>query len=251
MTTAIQFLERNFKPRLAYVHHEGVTPGVIFFPGYRSDMQGSKVLFLEELCRQQGRQFTRFDYTGHGLSEGIFEEGTLSSWFEDGLDIFDHITSGPQVIVGSSMGGWMLLKLLKARQSRIHGVIGLAVAPDFTYNLSFDMTKEQRQTMKDKGVCYVPSQYNGENPTPFTLKMYEDGLKNLVLHEPIEFEGPVVLIHGMKDIDISYTFSMETMKKITSPHVQAILIKEGDHRLSRPEDMQVLGQALETILKRS
>ena len=233
--------------RLAWARLPGRGPGIVFLPGFRSDMQGSKALALRDHCAAQGRALLRFDYSGHGESAGSFEDGTIGQWAEDAIAALDALTEGPQVLVGSSMGGWIALLLARARPERIAALIGIAPAPDFTEMLmwpAFDAA--QREEIMQRGVLYLPSQY-GE-PTPVTRVLIEDGRRHNLLGAPIPLRCPVRILHGMQDPDVPWQHALRLVEALESTDVRLHLIKDGDHRLSRPEDLALLTQTLEALL---
>lgn len=211
-------------------------PGVVFYPGFRSDMQGGKALALEARCRADGRAFLRFDYSGHGASSGDFEAGTIGEWAGDAIDALDRLTDGPQVLVGSSMGGWIMLLTALTRPDRVAGMVGIAPAPDFTETVWAEATAEQRQALERDGVWYEPSDYSDE-PTPFTMKLIEDGRSHLLLDKPISLDCPVRIIHGMRDPDVPWELSLRLAGQLTSNDVELHFVKSGDHRLSEPHDL--------------
>ena len=232
--------------RLAYAHLAGRQPGVVFLPGFRSDMQGSKALALREHCLATGRALLRFDYSGHGESAGRFEDGTIGQWAADAIAVFDALTEGPQVLVGSSMGGWIALLLARARPDRIAGLIGIAPAPDFTETLMWpEFTDAQRAELMAKGVLYLPSQYG--DPTPVTSALIEDGKLHNVLDAPIPLDCPVRILHGMQDPDVPWRHALRLVDALAGKDVRLHLIKDGDHRLSRPEDLALLAQTLDSL----
>lgn len=218
----------------------GKSPGVVFLPGFRSDMAGTKALALESFCRARGQAYLRFDYTGHGASSGAFVDGTIGQWAEDAIFAIDGMTAGPQVLVGSSMGGWIMLLVALARPERVAGLVGVAAAPDFTEDLCWDRLDEAaRAALVRDGVMYEPSDYDDE-PSPITLALIEDGRERLVLRAPIAFDGPVRLIHGLRDPDVPWRTSMRIVERIASKDVELTLVKDGEHRLSEPPDLDRL-----------
>lgn len=200
-------------------------------------MTGGKATALAAWAAQTGRQFTRFDYRGHGQSPGKFTDFTLSDWLEDALSMVDHITTGPQIVIGSSMGGWLMILLALQRPARVAGLIGIAAAPDFTTELLWDkMPPAIQDKFRHDGVFYEPSPY-GPEPTPFTYRLVEDGYNHLLLtRDQLPITCPVHLLHGMRDTDVPYAFSERLAAKI-GPNAMVDLIPDGDHRLSRPEDI--------------
>jgi pimeloyl-ACP methyl ester carboxylesterase len=233
--------------RLAYRPTPGAGPTVVFLPGFRSDMEGSKALELEAHCAARGRAFLRFDYTGHGRSSGRFEEGCIGDWARDALAVVDRVTEGPLVLVGSSMGGWIMLLVARARPERLHGLVGIAAAPDFTEDLIWTvMTEAQREQLRRDGVHYEPSAY-AEAPTPITWKLVEDGKSHLVLRAPLAISCPVHLLHGQKDPDVPWQTALTLAAHLDGEDVTIELIKDGEHRLSRPQDLARIQAAVDRI----
>lgn len=220
----------------------------MFCGGFMSDMTGSKATALEQHCMKHNRAFVRFDYSGHGQSSGNFEEGTIGAWSEDALHVFDTMTQGPQIIVGSSMGGWIMLLLALARPQRVGGLIGIASAPDFTQGLLWEQfTEAQQREVIEKGATYVPSCY-GERPYPITRQLIEEGRNHLLLPEAsLPITCPVYLLHGMKDPDVPWQLSFALMQKLESENVRVTLAKNGDHRMSTPDDLTLLCSTLEEM----
>lgn len=237
--TAPQTLPRDDGATIAYHRTEGRTPGVVFLPGFRSDMTGGKATALEAWCRERGRAFLRFDYTGHGASSGDFLDGTIGAWAADAVYAIDNLTEGPQVLVGSSMGGWIMLLAALARPERVAGLVGIAAAPDFTKEMEASAPEAMREAWATHGVWYEPSQYS-EEPTPMTWKLVEDGRERLLLDRPVPFDGPVRLIHGMQDPDVPWQLALAIAEQLTSTDVEVQLVKAGDHRLSEPADIERL-----------
>lgn len=234
--SASAFLEVGDR-RLAHRHTPGRQPGVLFCGGFTSDMTGTKATALESWCRARGLAYTRFDYGGHGASSGRFEDGTIGSWCGDALSIVDRVTAGPLVVVGSSMGGWIMLLLARARPARVRGLIGIAAAPDFTEDLLMPQaTTEQRRQMAEQGYWMQPSAY-GEAPHPVTRALIEDGRGRLVLRGRLEVDCPVHLLHGMQDADVPWQTSVRLAERLSSDDVVVELIKAGDHRLSTAADL--------------
>lgn len=210
--------------------------GLVWLSGFNSDMQGSKVLALEAWAAGQGHPFLAFDYSGHGMSDGDFADGTISAWREDSLAAIDALTEGPQILVGSSMGGWMALLAALARPERIAGLILIAPAPDFTETLMWpEFSPAVQQEIIETGVHMRPSDY-GE-PYPITRALIEDGRQWQILDAPIAFTGPVRILQGMDDPDVPWIHAQRLVNALTSPDLIFTLIKDGDHRLSREQDI--------------
>ncbi|HEY7611121.1 MAG TPA: alpha/beta hydrolase [Alphaproteobacteria bacterium] len=222
---------------------------MIFLPGFRSDMQGGKALALEAHCRDAGRAFVRFDYSGHGRSEGRFTDGTVGGWRDDVLDVLDRLSTGPQVLVGSSMGGWLMLLAALARPQRIVGLVGIAAAADFATRLMerrFDATA--RAALERDGIVYLPSVYSPE-PTPVTKRLVEEARRHELLNGPIPLRCPVRLIHGTADPDVPWQLSLNVMEKLESRDVELHLVKDGDHRLSSEHDLARLCRVVEEVCR--
>lgn len=240
-----RILTRADGATIAYHRHEGATPGVMFLGGFMSDMSGVKATSLEAHCRATGRAFVRFDYLGHGQSSGAFTDGTIGHWAADAVCVLDELTEGPQVLVGSSMGGWIMLLAALARPDRVAGLVGLAAAPDFTETLIWHrLPREARAAMQHNGVWEQPSRY-GDKPYAITMKLIEEGRKHLLLELPIAVHCPVRLIHGMEDPDVPWQHAMLIADRLLSKHVTVTLVKDGDHRLSRPEDVARLRRVVD------
>ncbi len=217
-------------------------PGLIFQGGFMSDMTGSKALALEAFARERGQDFLRFDYLGHGASSGHFEEGTIGRWAEDAIAVLDEVAEGPQIIVGSSMGGWIMLLTALARPERVAGLVGIAAAPDFTENLLWrKFPPEVRETLEREGVYYEPSDYS-EEPYAITMELIVEGRNHLLMDRPIPITCPVRLIHGTADADVPWQLSLELMDKLETGDVEVTLVKGGGHRLSEPGDLARLGR---------
>jgi pimeloyl-ACP methyl ester carboxylesterase len=190
---------------------------------------------------------TRFDYRGHGFSGGVFEESTIGDWLEDAATILEKVAQGPQILVGSSMGGWIMLLLAIRFPARVAGLVGVAVAPDFTEDLLWkQLAPAQQKEMREKGVYYEASEYD-ELPVPYTWKLVEEGRKHLLLNKPIPYAGPVRLMQGMQDKDVPWGWALRTAEMLESKNMRVTLVKEGDHRLSRPEDLELLWREIESI----
>lgn len=233
--------------RVAHVTHPGAAPHVVFLPGFRSDMEGSKALAVEAHARARGLGVTRLDYSGHGRSSGRFEDGTIGAWKADALAVVDRATAGPLVLVGSSMGGWMMLLVARARPERVAGCVGIAAAPDFTEDLIWAVaTPAQRAELTERGVHYAPSAYD-EAPTPITLTLVEEGRDHLVMRAPLELTCPMHLLHGQRDPDVPWETALRLAAHVAGEDVTVELIKDGEHRLSRERDVARLLAAVDRI----
>ena len=240
-------LERDGRETIAYRAMAGSAPGVMFCGGFMSDMTGTKATALEAHCRRTGRAFLRFDYSGHGASGGAFRDGTIGGWRDDALAVLDRVASGPQILVGSSMGGWIVLLLALARPERVAGLVGVAAAPDFTEDLIWSTLDEAaRRTLADAGEIVMPCDY-GEDPYPITMGLIEEGRDHLLLGAPIALGCPIHLLQGMRDEDVPWRTALRIAEQVASEIVTVELIKDGDHRLSRDEDLDRLAAAVERI----
>ena len=227
---------------------KAVSPTVVFLPGFHSDMSGSKALALRDWCVAEGQGLLRLDYAGHGASGGAFIDGTIGAWTDDALLLIDRLTSGPLILVGSSMGGWIALLAALARPERISGLVGIAAAPDFTERLMWDaMAPPERAALLRDGVLHVPSQY-GE-PMPISRALIEEGRRHLLLGAPIPISAPVRLLQGQRDPDVPWETALRLADRVIAPDVQVTLIKDGDHRLSRATDLAALLAAVGGLLR--
>lgn len=242
------FLDIGQGERIAYYQTRGRQPGVVFCGGFMSDMTGTKALALEAHAKQRGQAFLRFDYRGHGQSSGQFADGTIGAWVDDALAVFDALTEGPQILVGSSMGGWIALLLARARAERIAGLIGIAAAPDFTEDLMWaEFDEAERETLRTERVLHQPSDYSDE-PYTITMDLIEDGRRHLLLRAPLPIAVPVRLLQGMKDSDVPYRHALRLAERLEGDDVQVRLIKNGDHRLSTERDLAILCHTLDSLL---
>ena len=254
MADHIQYLTPADGSQLAYKTappQSGLAPrpGVVFLPGFRSDMEGSKALALHQFAVARGFGFTRFDYSGHGASGGTFRDGTISRWRADTLAILDQVTAGPQVLVGSSMGGWLALLAALARPQRIAALILIAPAPDFTDKLMWpELGPEAQAAIMRDGFYLKPSAYDPE-PTVITRDLIEDGAKWSLLDAPIPISCPIRIIQGMNDPDVPWQHAIRLTDQLAGPDVRITLIKDGDHRLSRDSDIAVLADTLNDLLQ--
>ena len=250
-SAAVSILKREGKPDLAYVYvppraDKNSWPLVMFCGGYRSDMNGTKAIYLQEQCEARGQGFVRFDYSGHGLSEGHFDEGTIGAWMNDALDILDYVARGPVLIVGSSMGGWMALLIARARAGRVQGVVGIAAAPDFSEDLFSRLSPEQQEEMMSEGFVKVPNDYSDE-PYHYSRSFYEEAKTHLLLENPQNIDFPIRLIQGMKDNDVPWETAVRIQKNYSGGDVDIVFVDDGDHRLSRPEDLELIDREVQNL----
>lgn len=222
--------------RLAYRYRKGTGPTIVFLPGYMSDMDGSKAIALDAWAQVNGRAMLRLDYAGCGASEGAFEDGTLTSWRDDARFLIDRIAPGEIVLVGSSMGGWIALLLARDLGERVKALVGIAAAPDFT---EWGFTTAEKETMQRDGRLVEPTAY-GPDPYITTLGFWESGQASLLLNGPIAIDCPVRLLQGQEDPDVPWQTALAIADRVGSADVQTLLVKDGDHRLSRVEDIVLL-----------
>lgn len=236
--TDTQFLALADGSRLAYTHLPGREPGILFCSGFNSNMQGTKALALQQWASDEGRQFTRFDYFGHGQSSGRVEHGCIGRWRDDTVAVLEQVTSGKQLIVGSSMGGWLMLLVALARPERVCGLLGLAAAPDFTERLRARLSAAQQAQLAAQGYTDLPNCYDDGEPYRIGQLLLEDGARQCLLATDIPLTLPVRLIQGQQDEDVPWQLALELAEKLRSTDVEVQLIKTGDHRLSEPQDLQ-------------
>ena len=239
---AIQYLEREDRPKLAYCYTAAAVAGlptVMFLGGYRSDMSGTKAVYLEDQCRTRGQGFVRFDYSGHGVSEGKFEDGTIGSWKEDARAIFNRITEGKVVLAGSSMGGWIALLLAMECTERLVGLVGIAAAPDYTRALYEALNDAQRRALNEKGFLHIPNDYSDE-PYFVTKALIEDGERQCLLDRIHVLSVPARLVQGMKDNDVPWQTAYRIKNAMKGNDAKVLLVENGNHRLSRPEDLALI-----------
>jgi pimeloyl-ACP methyl ester carboxylesterase len=233
--------------RIAYHRTAGTLPGLVFLGGFHSDMTGTKATFLEACARSRGRAFLRFDYSGHGASSGDFLEGTIGGWAQDARDAVERLTEGPQLLVGSSMGGWIALLLARRISGRVAGLVGVAAAPDFTEDSMWaGMDEVTRARLAADGRIEVPSDYD-DAPYPITRRLIEDGRHHLVLRRPLALPFPVRLLHGDADRDVELGVALRLLAHADCPDMRLTIVKGADHRFSAPEDLELLVETIEAI----
>ena len=238
-------IDRGDGIRLAWRRIPGRGVGVAFLGGFNSDMTGTKAEFLAGWCEARGAPFLRFDYSGHGASGGRFVDGTIGRWAEDAACVIDALAPGPQVLVGSSMGGWIALLLARRRAPR--ALVGIAPAPDFTEDLMWaEFPPEVREAIERDGIWQRPSEYGA--PYPITRALIEDGRHHLLLRGPLPVDVPLRILQGQRDADVPWRHALRIAEAVTGADVRIHLIKDGDHRLSRPEDLALLGETLAPLL---
>lgn len=251
-TNQPEFLQREDGPALAFCRFmpdQAYGPTVVFLGGFRSDMQGSKALYLDESCRKRDQPFIRFDYSGHGQSAGDFEQGAIGVWFQDALAVVDQLTTGPLVLAGSSMGGWISLLVARARPARVKAIIGIAAAPDFTKDMVAQMTPAQYAVLMNEGRLLIPNHYSAE-PYVITSRLIEDGPQHFLLEKSLDLQIPVKLIQGLKDEDVSWQTALRIKDALNAggnQDVEILSVEEGSHRLNRPEDLALIDLQVQKV----
>lgn len=247
----LQFLSTAQGRRIAYRQTPGQGPGVVFLGGFKSDMEGTKAQFLHDWAVARGRAFLRFDYSGHGASSGEFLDGAIGDWFQDARAAIEALTTGPQVIVGSSMGGWISLLLSRVLPQRFAGLVTVAAAPDFTEDSMWSaMTEVQRQQLLREGCLALPSEYS-DSPYIITRRLIEEGRQNLVLRSPLPLPFPTRLLQGSADSDVPPAVALRLFDHVTGPDIRLTLVKGADHRFSTPDCLDHLAAAVQEVLQRA
>lgn len=242
-----EFLTTENERRIAYRRTAGTGPGVVFLGGFMSDMEGTKALALEAWARAKGRAFLRFDYSGHGQSSGAFTEGCIGDWAADARAAIEGLTEGPQVLVGSSMGGWISAILIRQIPRKVAGFVGIAAAPDFTEDSMWrDFSDQERTKLMAEGVVHIPSDYG--DPYPITKRLIEDGRENLVLRAPLDMPFPVRLLQGTEDEDVERAVALRLLDHIEGDDLRLTFVKGADHRFSSPECLALVTRAVEEVL---
>jgi pimeloyl-ACP methyl ester carboxylesterase len=242
--SSLRFLDVNGS-QVAYRQRKGSEPTLVFFPGYASDMEGTKALALDAFAEQRGVAMMRFDYSGTGSSGGRFEDGTLALWLKDSLAAIDQLTQGPLIPVGSSMGGWIALHVALLRPERVQALVGIAAAPDFT---DWGFTDEQKLELQERGQLEEPNPYDPE-PQLFTRAFWDSGQHLRLLESEIGIDCPVRLIHGDKDDEVPLDIAFRTMRALRSADVQLNVIKGGRHRLSEPHEIDAILRTVAALLE--
>ena len=233
--------------QLAYRRSAGRDPTVVFLSGYASDMSGAKAMYLESVVTDLGFGFLRFDYSGHGLSDGDFVEGCIGQWAEDALSVIRHACDGPVVLIGSSMGGWIMLLVARALGERVRAMVGIAAAPDFTEQIWNSLNSDQREALSATGEMYFDSDYV-DDPYPVTFKLIEDGRAQSQLSDNIPIGCPVRLLHGMQDPDVPWRTAVTLAERLNATDVQITLLKAGGHRLSDADQLTQLAVTVRELL---
>ena len=242
-----EFLTTPQGRRIAFHRSAGRGPGVVFLGGFKSDMGGTKALHLQDWAERTGRAFLRFDYSGHGESSGAFLDGAIGDWFEDSLAALNALHEGPQVLVGSSMGGWIALLLARALPERVAGLVGVAAAPDFTEDSMWaGFTPAQRAALAEEGRVVVPSDYDPAGYV-ITRRLIEEGRGRLVLRDPLPLPFPVRLLQGTADADVPPAVALRLLDHVAGPDIRLTLVKGADHRFSTPACLDLITAAIAEV----
>jgi pimeloyl-ACP methyl ester carboxylesterase len=248
--SAPQFLTTKAGRRIAYHQTTGRGPGVVFLGGLRSDMGGSKALYLQDWAQRTDRAFLRFDYSGHGQSSGRFEDGAIGDWLADAEEAF-ALTTGAQILVGSSMGGWIAILLARAMPVRIAGLVGVAAAPDFTEDgIWGGLDENERKQLLETGQLALESDYS-DDPTIITRRMIEDGRNHLVLRSPLHLPFPSQFLQGMEDADVPPSVAIALLNHAQGPDIRLSLVKGADHRFSTPDYLAMISAALDDVIAKA
>ena len=243
----MEFLEANGR-RIAYERRKGTGPGVVFLGGFRSDMTGTKAQALDDWAMRQGRAFLRFDYSGHGQSSGDFLDGSIGDWAQDAMAAIGALTEGPQVLVGSSMGGWISLLVALAMPEKLAGLVTIAAAPDFTEDSMWaGFSAQEREALMVQGRVELPSDYD-EGPYVITRRLIENGRENLVLRQPLRLGVPVRFLQGTADADVDKAVALRLLDHAEGPDMRLTLVKGADHRFSSPDCLALIERMVEEVL---
>jgi len=240
----MSYLINKKNQKIAYKMIRGRSPGIIFIHGLKSDMNGIKALSIEKYAKKNKLSFIRFDCRGNGKSDGKFEDFTISDWKEDLVYIIDELTKGSQILIGSSLGGWLMTLAAKARPKKIAGLIGLSAATDFGKNFYNNLSKKNKKEIKKNGITKITS-----NGLSYFLKskFFIEAKKNNILNKPFKFKKPFILIHGLKDDIVSHDIPKKIMNNTTGNNIQIIYLKSSDHRLSKREDLITINSTIDSI----
>lgn len=243
----VEFLECENGRRIAYEKTEGAGPGIVFLGGFKSDMGGTKAVYLEEWAKAQGRAFLRFDYSGHGQSSEAFTDCAIGDWAEDAIAAISALTDGPQVLVGSSMGGWISLLVIGEISDRVCGLVGIAAAPDFTEDSMWNgFSDAQVLEVETTGQVALPSDY-GE-PYIITKRLIENGRDHLVLRRPMALPFPTRFLQGTADEDVDQSVALRLLGHAKGSDIQLTLVKDADHRFSTPECLAMITDKVGEVL---
>ncbi|MEM8978855.1 MAG: alpha/beta hydrolase [Pseudomonadota bacterium] len=247
MTAKPQIFEAASGHKIAYHQTEGQGPGVVFLGGFMSDMTGSKATHLEAWAKARGQAYLRFDYSGHGQSSEAFTDGCIGDWYDDALSLMEEVTRGPQILVGSSMGGWISLLIARSDHIPTAALFGIAAAPDFTQEGIWpSLDAQDRVTLARDGVVYVPSDYG--DPYPITKKLIEDGRDHLIFPKPLKLDCPVRLFQGTEDTSVSTQTATRLLDHVEAEDARLMLVRGADHSFSDAVCLDILTKELDVIL---
>lgn len=245
-----EFLTTPEGRRIAYDRIGGRAPGVVFLGGFKSDKEGTKALALEAWAKTAGRAFLRLDYSGHGQSSGEFLDGAIGDWFEDARAALLALTEGPQVLVGSSMGGWIALLMAREMPEKVAGLVTIAAAPDFTEDGMWGaFSEDQRRELMETGRVALPSDYSDE-PYIITKRLIEEGRGRLVLRRPLDLPFPVRMLQGTEDADVPLAVAVRLVEHVTGPDIRLVVVKGADHRFSTPDCLKLIELSVMKVLAR-
>lgn len=234
--------------RIAYHQTAGKGPGIVFLGGFKSDMEGTKAIHLQDWARSTGRSFLRFDYTGHGQSSGDFTDGCIGEWARDAMAAITQLTEGPQVLVGSSMGGWISLLVALEMPEKVHGLVTIAAAPDFTEDSMWaGFSDAQKSEMAENGRVELPSDY-ADSPYVITQKLITDGRERLVLRAPLPLPFPVRFLQGTDDTDVDMSVALRLLDHAKGDDIRLTMVKGADHRFSTDACLRMIIEAVEQVL---
>ncbi|MDE0306714.1 MAG: alpha/beta hydrolase [Albidovulum sp.] len=242
-----KFIATESGRRIAYVYRHGTgeagQPAIVFLPGLRSNMEGTKALFLDNLCRDKGLAYLRFDYSGHGRSSGQFTDGCIGDWADDAAAAINGVTGRSLILVGSSMGGWIALLLAKRFPEKIAGIVGIAAAADFTKDFLAGLSPEESEMLERDGRIELSSEYDDE-PTVITQQLIDDGNRNLVLDEQLILSCPMILLHGTCDRDVDFRCSVRLIEHAQTPSSELTLVHGEGHRFSSDRCLELISNAV-------
>jgi len=245
----MEYLETPQGRRLAHVRTPGRGPGIVFLGGFRSDMTGTKALHLQAWAEASGRAFLRFDYSGHGASDGAFEDGTIGRWLEDARAAI-AATDGPQVLVGSSMGGWIALLVARDWPEKVAGLVTIAAAPDFTEDIWAAMSREERAALAARGFVQRPTDY-ADTPYVITERLIAEARDHLILPAPLHLPMPARFLQGTADTDVPLERALRLLGHATGPDLRLCIVKDADHRFSTPDCLALIAAMVAEVIARA
>ncbi|KAM9441116.1 abhydrolase domain containing 10, depalmitoylase a isoform 2-T2 [Clarias gariepinus] len=246
--STIQYATRPDLPKLAYRKLNGKTPGVVFLPGFASNMNGRKAEALEEFCRSLGHSYLRFDYSGCGESEGKITDYNIGSWKKDVLYVLDELVEGPQILVGCSLGGWLMLLAALERPEKVAALVGISTAADHFVTAYNELPVQTRKEVEERGFWSFPSRYSDEGSYSLSVDFLQEAQSHCVLQSPIPVSCPVRLIHCLQDADVPWHVSMQVAERVLSSDVDVILRKHGCHRMSQKDDIKLLVYTIDDLM---